>query len=318
MEKEQLLLVIFHLPIVPLNSMSLFKRLQNLRFTFIEKKYLFLLLIIIVVIVFVGVLWMIFFKRSSISVEQHQLLQAQQDIESAVILCDKTENPESCKGQTIKRVATKIGTASLCQSLEGDFFYNCIWQVAIESKNPDACLYLSDVTDIQNCQNAVYWKQAMDSSYDLYICEKILDTTIYNRCVEVVSKAIARTSGCEGTGIDPLWCEKQNAYNIVIASQDITNCLSLDPAYYELCEETILTQLSTKNFDQDEDGLTLFKETAIGTSDREEDTDQDGLSDQEEVEIYFTNPLEKDTDEDGYEDGQEVQAGYNPNGDGTL
>lgn len=48
------------------------------------------------------------------------------------------------------------------------------------------------------------------------------------------------------------------------------------------------------------------------------DSDNDGLSDYDETEIYNTNPLLPDTDSDGYLDGAEVKNGYNPNGDGLL
>jgi hypothetical protein len=41
------------------------------------------------------------------------------------------------------------------------------------------------------------------------------------------------------------------------------------------------------------------------------DSDQDGLSDEEEK-LYGTNPSNADSDGDGYKDGKEVQAGYNP------
>ncbi len=41
------------------------------------------------------------------------------------------------------------------------------------------------------------------------------------------------------------------------------------------------------------------------------DSDQDGLSDEEEK-LYGTNPKESDTDRDGYSDGTEVKGGYNP------
>lgn len=41
------------------------------------------------------------------------------------------------------------------------------------------------------------------------------------------------------------------------------------------------------------------------------DSDQDGLSDQEEK-IYGTDPHNKDTDNDGYTDGVEVASGYDP------
>jgi hypothetical protein len=42
-----------------------------------------------------------------------------------------------------------------------------------------------------------------------------------------------------------------------------------------------------------------------------QDSDQDGLSDNEEI-TYGTDPLKADTDGDGYNDGAEVQSGYDP------
>jgi len=48
------------------------------------------------------------------------------------------------------------------------------------------------------------------------------------------------------------------------------------------------------------------------------DSDTDGLTDQEEVNVYQTDPKKPDTDGDGYTDGEEVDHGYNPKGPGTL
>lgn len=48
------------------------------------------------------------------------------------------------------------------------------------------------------------------------------------------------------------------------------------------------------------------------------DTDNDGLRDYEEKEIYHTNQNNPDTDNDGYLDGDEIKKGYNPNGKGKL
>ena len=42
------------------------------------------------------------------------------------------------------------------------------------------------------------------------------------------------------------------------------------------------------------------------------DTDEDGISDFDETNIYNSNPLKKDSDEDGYEDGVEIAMGTNP------
>jgi hypothetical protein len=48
------------------------------------------------------------------------------------------------------------------------------------------------------------------------------------------------------------------------------------------------------------------------------DSDNDGLTDYQEINIYHTNPHNPDTDGDGYLDGAEVKAGYNPLGPGKL
>lgn len=42
------------------------------------------------------------------------------------------------------------------------------------------------------------------------------------------------------------------------------------------------------------------------------DADQDGLSDNQEIGIYFTNPQLADSDADGYLDGEELNHGYSP------
>lgn len=52
-------------------------------------------------------------------------------------------------------------------------------------------------------------------------------------------------------------------------------------------------------------GLPVFAEKA-------KDTDNDGILDNDEIEIYCTNPNEKDTDNDGYADWQELNSGYSP------
>jgi len=65
--------------------------------------------------------------------------------------------------------------------------------------------------------------------------------------------------------------------------------------------------------DKDKDGLLDKREKELGTSLLDSDTDQDGLTDFEEVEIYLTDPLKKDTDGDGLIDGKEVGRGLDPN-----
>ena len=48
------------------------------------------------------------------------------------------------------------------------------------------------------------------------------------------------------------------------------------------------------------------------------DSDDDGLSDKDEINIWHTDPYNPDTDGDGYLDGDEVKSGYNPLGEGEI
>lgn len=70
--------------------------------------------------------------------------------------------------------------------------------------------------------------------------------------------------------------------------------------------------------DNDRDGIVDREEGLLRTDPLNPDTDNDGLSDGEEVRIYESDPLSGDTDGDGYGDGDEVHHGYNPTGPGRL
>ena len=64
--------------------------------------------------------------------------------------------------------------------------------------------------------------------------------------------------------------------------------------------------------DTDGDGLSNSEEALYGTNPRKADTDRDGLSDGDEVYIYFTDPTLDDTDGDGNLDGDEIINGTDP------
>lgn len=64
--------------------------------------------------------------------------------------------------------------------------------------------------------------------------------------------------------------------------------------------------------DTDGDGLTNAEEEELGTDPDNPDTDDDLLSDGDEVNIYGTDPLVADSDGDGWKDGKEVNEGTDP------
>jgi YD repeat-containing protein len=69
---------------------------------------------------------------------------------------------------------------------------------------------------------------------------------------------------------------------------------------------------ATRTLDNDGDGLTNSQETVLGTNPYDSDSDDDGLSDGDEVNVYNTNPLNWDTDGDGLPDGWEIDNDLDP------
>lgn len=75
---------------------------------------------------------------------------------------------------------------------------------------------------------------------------------------------------------------------------------------------------TTSVVDTDKDGLSDQQEIELGLDPNNPDSDGDGLTDGDENKLYGTNPLNRDTDKDTYPDGDEVKNGYNPRGDGKC
>jgi outer membrane protein assembly factor BamB len=61
----------------------------------------------------------------------------------------------------------------------------------------------------------------------------------------------------------------------------------------------------------DSDELTNLEEFQNSTDPRNDDSDNDGLSDSDEVNVHSSNPLSSDTDNDGMADGWEVAQNFN-------
>ena len=84
----------------------------------------------------------------------------------------------------------------------------------------------------------------------------------------------------------------------------------LIPKLYEDLYPSILddTVPGDAALDSDGDGLTNLQEFERGTKPDDDDTDNDGLKDGAELDLYFTNPFVADTDGDGLSDGAEVDG----------
>ncbi|MDO4945617.1 MAG: cellulose binding domain-containing protein, partial [Ruminococcus sp.] len=84
--------------------------------------------------------------------------------------------------------------------------------------------------------------------------------------------------------------------------------LGTDPSVYD----SVTKGVSDADADCDGDGLSNIREFELGTKPFNPDTDNDGLTDGDEVNIYGTDPLKYDTDDDGISDGDEIALGTDP------
>ncbi len=104
------------------------------------------------------------------------------------------------------------------------------------------------------------------------------------------------------------------AYSLGLDSEGnvyVAGSIEDDPYYTGLTRYLVVKYLKTD--DTDGDGLTDEDEINIYLTDPDDpDTDGDGLSDGDEALVHATNPLDMDTDGDGVVDGEEIANGWDP------
>lgn len=87
-----------------------------------------------------------------------------------------------------------------------------------------------------------------------------------------------------------------------------------DPTVYD----SVTSGVSDADADSDDDRLSNAQEIELGTNPQLSDTDDDGLSDYDELNIYHTDPLNPDSDGDGLQDGDEPHIGLDPTNPETF
>ncbi|MEK7529792.1 MAG: hypothetical protein AAB570_02615 [Patescibacteria group bacterium] len=251
--------------------------------------------------------------RPSVREHREQVAQSVSTIERARVSCAAEQNPDGCTAAAVNREARRLSDASLCEALEGEAFANCVSLVALDGENPNECGRLSG-EERHACTDSVNMRLAT-RQMQLSLCERISSSTLQERCRANIEKEAVRLGQCAAFGIDDFLCSDAEAYRQAVASGNVSACDQFDEEAQFSCVYDIEDLLET---DEDLDGLTRGEEAALGTDGAAFDTDRDGLSDGEEVNVYKTNPLERDTDGDGYADGEEVENDFNPNGEGRL
>jgi len=89
--------------------------------------------------------------------------------------------------------------------------------------------------------------------------------------------------------------------------------VDVDGAVSEASEENnSIRKRVNSNLDADGDKLLDGDEARYGTDPNEDDTDNDGLTDYDEITVYGSNPLDADSDQDGLLDGGEIARSTDP------
>jgi len=113
--------------------------------------------------------------------------------------------------------------------------------------------------------------------------------------------------------------EKEDKENLETEEKN-TNTNTEEEIFNELDEGIIIAEKNIEDAEKDIENLVLEKKRKIierastkkAFEDTLKDSDDDGISDFDEVTIYGTDPFSADSDGDGYLDGVEVISGFNP------
>ncbi len=267
------------------------------------KKKSLLYIIILVVLIILGVL--VYINRDKLNINIKNL-DNQTEFANQIEFIEENEDEKKELGSEREERRKKI------EERERE---NNIYNEAMENKNADKCLELKDA--------AFCVRKIARDTKNIEICDKIegddrvkcqakvmrdlnVSESNIKKCSEIVLEE--DKTGCifsildkndydinlckELEGEDKNYCLENVQY---VKAFEINDCSGIDNLETrEMCESVLKEYLTV----EDEEEII--------------DSDGDGLSDYDEINIYGTDPLNPDTDGDGYNDGEEVSAGYDP------
>lgn len=214
-----------------------------------------------------------------------------------------------CVDSVFFAIAQNNSDLAACQRIKDrGLKISCIQSISGSITDPDSCALLEKDMQVF-CTDGFLIAKAIESS-DADKCSEILGENRHE-CFSYFFSQLNNLNECdEFVGAENVACIKDVSLRLAIAEQNKEKCAMIsDEASKNYCIEMVESRE-----DADGDGLSFAQEKIFETDPNNKDTDNDGLSDFEEIDKYKTNPLSNDTDEDGYSDGDEVREGYNPNG----
>jgi len=166
--------------------------------------------------------------------------------------------------------------------------------------DPDDAMQDFDGDGLLNTDEYVWWGSPIDLDHDTPFNGTLLSTDASNPHIINEKTCAPNSNDTDGDGMADGW---ENKYK----GDLIDGKYQLDP-----------TNPFDANEDADRDGLNnsmeywCVKDYGKSTNPLKNDTDEDGLTDYEEVVVYagmHPNPTKADTDSDGLTDGEEVKTG---------
>jgi len=250
-------------------------------------------------------------SRQSRSIQDQRTDRVETQVEQAVASCSSAVNPEACRRNKVEQAAMSLGMAEICQMLEGSEFDACVWRLAHETGEGDFCEGIQDETQKQLCADTLVLQMATDGS-GRADCGRISDERTRNLCQDYHRESMISQEGCLAAQGQE-YCDALSLKETALSEGDASLCAEISvPELAAGCIDGMSV------VDMDEDGLVFREEEMAGTDPTVADTDFDGLSDGEEINVYGSDPLNPDTDGDGFSDGEEVASGYSPIGPGLL
>jgi len=175
---------------------------------------------------------------------------------------------------------------------------DCIAAVAFLTRIDGLCGETGGKDNQLSCSNIILDEKA---SEEITKCQAYPANTLRAICLLNIFNLYKQPEDCINLKVGEIkkTCESAAQYQVALKQENKNLCNSILNKDIKLyCSENIISKSSQP----------------ISAP----DSDNDGLSDEEELNKYYTDPKNPDTDGDGYLDGAEVKNGYNPNGPGLL
>lgn len=269
------------------------------------KKNKIIILISVIIIVIIGV-WLIFVNQDQLFILNSDPNEPQNPDSKEEPANNETQinvNATSTEDMnTNYHIALDSQSVDNCFLLNDNFHKNsCVKQIAMQTENVNLCSEIKESEKIQDCKDATHRKIAIDNN-NVNNCSLIESSFMRSSCLNsLITANDYNSSTCDEIQNfeDSNSCKQTVAFNNAVESQD---CSTIeDEQMRQECESSLDNKNNTNGSEeQTEEEL------------KNMDSDNDGLSDYEEINVYDTDPENEDTDGDGYLDGEEVEAGYDP------